>query len=151
MLHAKLAQLPEVAVPTDVLEFLARRITSNVRELEGALTRVAAYATLTARPITLETTRAVLADQLRAHDRRITIDEIQRKTADYYGLKLADLLSPRRAREVARPRQVAMYLAKKLTPRSLPRDRATFRWARSHDGDARPSSRSKNYGRRTTS
>ena len=120
VLHAKLAQLPDVAVPTDVLEFLARKITSNVRELEGALTRVAAYATLTARAITLETTRAVLADQLRAHDRRITIDEIQRKTADYYGLKLADLLSPRRAREVARPRQVAMYLAKKLTPRSLP-------------------------------
>ena len=120
VLHAKLAQLPEVACPLDVLEFLARKITSNVRELEGALTRIAAYATLTAKPITLETTRAVLADQLRAHDRRITIDEIQRKTADYYGLKLADLLSPRRAREVARPRQVAMYLAKKLTPRSLP-------------------------------
>ncbi len=120
VLHAKLGQLPDVAVPTDVLEFLARKITSNVRELEGALTRVTAYATLTAKPITLETTRAVLADQLRAHDRRITIDEIQRKTADYYGLKLADLLSPRRAREVARPRQVAMYLAKKLTPRSLP-------------------------------
>lgn len=120
VLHAKLAQLPDVAVPVDVLEFLARKITSNVRELEGALTRVAAYATLTARAISLETTRAVLADQLRAHDRRITIDEIQRKTADYYGLKLADLLSPRRAREVARPRQVAMYLAKKLTPRSLP-------------------------------
>ena len=120
VLHAKLAMLPEVACPTDVLEFLARKITSNVRELEGALTRVAAYATLTNKAITLETTRAVLADQLRAHDRRITIDEIQRKTADYYGLKLADLLSPRRAREVARPRQVAMYLAKKLTPRSLP-------------------------------
>ena len=120
VLHAKLAALPEVACPLDVLEFLARKITSNVRELEGALTRVAAYATLTNKAITLETTRAVLADQLRAHDRRITIDEIQRKTADYYGLKLADLLSPRRAREVARPRQVAMYLAKKLTPRSLP-------------------------------
>jgi len=120
VLHAKLGQLPDVACPTDVLEFLARKITSNVRELEGALTRVAAYATLTNKTITLETTRAVLADQLRAHDRRITIDEIQRKTADYYGLKLADLLSPRRAREVARPRQVAMYLAKKLTPRSLP-------------------------------
>ncbi len=120
VLHAKLSQLPEIACPSDVLEFLARRITSNVRELEGALTRVAAYATLSARAITLDTTRAVLADQLRAHDRRITIDEIQRKTADYYGLKLADMLSPRRAREVARPRQVAMYLAKKLTPRSLP-------------------------------
>ncbi len=120
VLHAKLGQLPDVACPTDVLEFLARKITSNVRELEGALTRVAAYATLTNKAVTLETTRSVLADQLRAHDRRITIDEIQRKTADYYGLKLADLLSPRRAREVARPRQVAMYLAKKLTPRSLP-------------------------------
>jgi len=120
ILHAKASALPDVACPADVLEFLARRITSNVRELEGALNRVTAYAALTNQAITIETTRAVLADQLRAHERRITIDEIQRKTAEHYGLRLADMLSARRAREVARPRQVAMYLAKKLTPRSLP-------------------------------
>lgn len=120
ILHAKMAALPDTGVPRDVVEFLARRIASNVRELEGALNRVTAYAALTGQPITMEFTRQVLADVLRAHDRRVTIDEIQRKTADYYGLKLAELLSARRAREVARPRQVAMYLAKKLTPRSLP-------------------------------
>lgn len=120
ILHAKADVLPEVACPADVLEFLARRITSNVRELEGALNRVTAYATLTGQAITIDTTRQVLADSLRAHERRITIDEIQRKTAEHYGLRLADMMSARRAREVARPRQVAMYLAKKLTPRSLP-------------------------------
>jgi chromosomal replication initiator protein len=65
-------------------------------------------------------TRETLADLLRAHEKKLTIDEIQRKVADYYALKMTDLLSARRAREVARPRQVAMYLAKKLTPRSLP-------------------------------
>ncbi len=122
ILHAKLQRLgPDKAkVPDDVIEFLARKITSNVRELEGALNRVVAYGTLTGRAVTLEFTREVLVDVLKAHDRKITIDEIQRRVADYYAIKLNDLLSARRAREVARPRQVAMYLAKKLTPRSLP-------------------------------
>jgi chromosomal replication initiator protein len=120
ILHAKAAALPDVRAPRDLLDFLARRITSNVRELEGALNRVTAYAALTGQPLTLEFARQVLSDVLRAHERRITIDEIQRKTAEHYGLKMTELLSQRRAREVARPRQVAMYLAKKLTPRSLP-------------------------------
>lgn len=120
ILHAKLAALPDIACPPDVAEFLARRITSNVRELEGALNRVAAHAALQGQPVSLEYATRVLADVLRAHDRRLTIDEIQRKTAEHYKLKLSDLLSPCRAREVARPRQVAMYLAKKLTQRSLP-------------------------------
>ncbi|MFZ4111528.1 MAG: helix-turn-helix domain-containing protein, partial [Polymorphobacter sp.] len=92
----------------------------NVRELEGALNRVVAYAALVNAPVTLQFTRETLADLLRAHEKKLTIDEIQRKVAEYYALKMADLLSARRAREVARPRQVAMYLAKKLTPRSLP-------------------------------
>lgn len=121
ILHAKVAALgARVSVPDDVIEFLARKITANVRELEGALNRVTAFAMLVGKPVTLEFTRETLADLLRAHEKKLTIDEIQRKVADYYGLKVADLLSERRAREVARPRQIAMYLAKKMTPRSLP-------------------------------
>jgi len=121
ILHAKVAALGNrVAVPDDVIEFLARKITANVRELEGALNRVTAFALLVNKPVSLEFTRETLADLLRAHEKKLTIDEIQRKVADYYGLKVADLLSERRAREVARPRQIAMYLAKKMTPRSLP-------------------------------
>jgi chromosomal replication initiator protein len=121
ILHAKVAALGNRAeVPDDVIEFLARKITANVRELEGALNRVTAFALLVRKPITLEFTRETLADLLRAHEKKLTIDEIQRKVADYYGLKVSDLLSERRARDVARPRQIAMYLAKKLTPRSLP-------------------------------
>jgi chromosomal replication initiator protein len=121
ILHAKLAGMPQnIAVPAEVIEFLARKITANVRELEGALNRVVAYAALVNAPVTLEFTRETLADLLRAHEKKLTIDEIQRKVAEHYHLKLSDLMSARRAREVARPRQVAMYLAKKLTPRSLP-------------------------------
>ncbi len=121
ILQAKVAALgTRVQVPDDVVEFLARKITANVRELEGALNRVTAFALLIGKPITLEFTRETLADLLRAHEKKLTIDEIQRKVAEYYGLKLSDLLSERRARDVARPRQIAMYLAKKMTPRSLP-------------------------------
>ena len=103
-----------------MFEFLAHRITSNVRELEGALNRVLAYSNLVGRPITLETTQEVLHDLLRANDRRITIEDIQKRVAEHYKLRVADMHSPRRARAVARPRQVAMYLAKQLTTRSLP-------------------------------
>ncbi|MGQ3028638.1 MAG: chromosomal replication initiator protein DnaA, partial [Ferrovibrionaceae bacterium] len=103
-----------------VLEFLAHRITSNVRELEGALNRLVAYANLVGRPITLETAQEVLQDLLRANDRRVTIEEIQKKVAEHYNIKFMDMTSARRARVVARPRQVAMYLAKQLTSRSLP-------------------------------
>ncbi len=107
-------------VPQDVLEFLAHRITSNVRELEGALKRIVAHAELVGRPITLESTGDVLRDLLRSCDRRITIDEIQKKVAEHYDIRVADMHSARRLRAVARPRQVAMYLAKQLTPASLP-------------------------------
>jgi chromosomal replication initiator protein len=110
----------EAEVPDRVLEFLAHRITANVRELEGALNRVVAQATLVGRAITLEIAQEVLQDLLRAHERRITIEDIQKRVAEHYGLRMADMLSARRARAVARPRQVAMYLAKQLTPRSLP-------------------------------
>lgn len=119
ILQAKRAQL-EADVPSSVLEFLALKVTSNIRELEGALNRIVAHADVTKNPITLESTQDVLQDLLRAHDRRITIDEIQRKVAEHYNLRLTDMHSARRARNVARPRQVAMYLAKQLTARSLP-------------------------------
>ncbi len=114
------ATLAGMAVPAKVLEFLAHKITSNVRELEGALNRVIAHANLFNRQVTLETTQEVLHDVLRAHDRRITIDEIQRRVAEHYHIRLTDMSSARRARNVARPRQIAMYLAKQLTGRSLP-------------------------------
>jgi len=107
-------------VPDSVLEFLALKVTSNIRELEGALNRIVAHADVAKQVITLESTQEVLQDLLRAHDRRITIDEIQRKVAEHYNLRLSDMHSARRARNVARPRQVAMYLAKTLTARSLP-------------------------------
>jgi chromosomal replication initiator protein len=120
ILKAKVAAIPGARVPDAVIEFLARRIVANVRELEGALNRVIAYANLTGRAVDVDFAREVLADLLRAHTRKLTIDDIQRRVAEHYRLKLHDLVSPRRAREVARPRQVAMYLAKQLTPRSLP-------------------------------
>jgi chromosomal replication initiator protein len=110
----------QVEIPQKVLEFLAHKITSNVRELEGALNRIVAHATLVGRPITIETTQEVLQDLLRANDRRVTIDEIQKRVAEHYNVRVSDMHSARRARAVARPRQVAMYLAKQLTARSLP-------------------------------
>lgn len=119
ILQAKREQLG-AEVPDSVLEFLALKVTSNIRELEGALNRIVAHADVSKSEVTLETTQEVLQDLLRAHDRRITIDEIQRKVAEHYNLRMADMHSARRARNVARPRQVAMYLAKMLTARSLP-------------------------------
>jgi len=119
ILEAKAARAG-VAVPPKVLEFLAHKITSNVRELEGALNRLVAHANLFGRPVTLEATQEVLHDILKAHDRRVTIEEIQRRVAEHCNIRLSDMSSARRARAVARPRQVAMYLAKQLTSRSLP-------------------------------
>lgn len=119
ILQAKAEQM-EVHVSQKVLEFLAHKISSNVRELEGALTRVIAHSTLVGREITLDTTQEVLRDLLRANDRRVSIDEIQKKVAEYFSVRVSDMHSPRRARTVARPRQIAMYLSKHLTPRSLP-------------------------------
>src|SRR3954470_22127225 len=116
----KLEALPEVKVPEDVVMFLAKRISSNVRELEGALNRIAAYATMQNRVIDLDFVGEVLANILRANQRRISIDEIQTRVSDHYRIRKAEMTSARRAREVARPRQVAMYLSKQLTPRSLP-------------------------------
>ena len=119
ILQAK-AELKQTLIPAKVLEFLAHKITSNVRELEGALTRITAHAQLVGRSITLESAQDVLHDLLRANDRRVTIEEIQKRVAEHFNIRLADMHSARRARAVARPRQVAMYLCKQLTPRSLP-------------------------------
>jgi chromosomal replication initiator protein len=109
-----------LVIADGVLEFLAHRITTNVRVLEGALTRLFAFASLVGRDITLELTQDCLSDILRASDRRVTIEEIQRKVAEHYNVRLSDMIGPKRVRTIARPRQVAMYLAKQLTPRSLP-------------------------------
>lgn len=119
ILKARAAQLGAI-VPDAVLEFLSLKITSNIRELEGALNRIVAHADVTKSDITLESTQEVLQDLLRSSDRRVTIDEIQRRVAEHYNVRIADMHSARRARNVARPRQVAMYLAKQLTARSLP-------------------------------
>lgn len=119
ILQSKAEQMG-VEIPPRVLEFLAHRITSNVRELEGGLNRIVAYASLVGRPITLESAQEVLHDLLRANDRKVTIEEIQKRVAEHFNIKLSEMSSARRSRAVARPRQVAMYLAKQLTARSLP-------------------------------
>ncbi|MEM9575746.1 MAG: chromosomal replication initiator protein DnaA [Pseudomonadota bacterium] len=103
-----------------VLEFLAHRISTNVRVLEGALTRLCAFSSLVGRDIDMDLTQDCLSDILRASERKITVEEIQRKVSDHYNIRLSDMIGPKRLRSYARPRQVAMYLCKKLTSRSLP-------------------------------
>ena len=107
-------------IASGVLEFLAHRIPNNVRVLEGALLRLFAFASLVGREITLDLTQDCLADTLRNADRKVTIEEIQRKVSEHYNIRQSDLIGPRRVRTIARPRQIAMYLAKQLTSRSLP-------------------------------
>jgi chromosomal replication initiator protein len=119
ILEAKAGAM-NLAMPKPVMEFIAHRISSSVRELEGALNRLVAHSELVGRELTIEATHELLRDVLRANDRRVTIDDIQRRVAEHYNIRLADMSSPRRARAVARPRQIAMYLAKQLTTRSLP-------------------------------
>ncbi len=111
---------PDLAISEGVLEFLAHRISTNVRVLEGALTRLFAFASLVGREIDMELTQDCLADVLRASERKITVEEIQRKVSEYYNIRLSDIIGPKRLRSYARPRQVAMYLCKQLTSRSLP-------------------------------
>ncbi len=119
-LAVHVANYPGLEMDKGVLEFLAHRITSNVRVLEGALTRLYAFASLVGKPITMELTQDCLADVIRASERKITVEEIQRKVADHYNIRLSDMIGPKRLRAFARPRQVAMWLCKKLTTRSLP-------------------------------
>ncbi len=119
ILQSKAEQLG-IDISPRVVEFLAQKITTSVRELEGALNRIVAHSTLVGRGITLETCQEVLQDLLRANERRMTIEEIQKRVAEHFNIRFADMHSARRARAVARPRQIAMYLCKQLTSRSLP-------------------------------
>jgi chromosomal replication initiator protein len=114
------AALTQVDLPEEVAFFIAKRIRSNVRELEGALRRVVATSHFTGRPITLEFAKDALRDLLALQERLVTVENIQKTVAEYYKIRIADLLSKRRSRSIARPRQVAMALAKELTNHSLP-------------------------------
>ena len=119
ILQAK-AEQKSLQLKQEVMEFLANKITNNVREMEGALNRLAVHASIQDSEISVDLVKDVLKDLLRTNSRKITIDEIQKKVVEHYNIKLSDMHSPRRSRSVARPRQVAMYLAKSITTRSLP-------------------------------
>jgi chromosomal replication initiator protein len=114
------AAMSHVDLPEEVAFFIAKRIRSNVRELEGALRRVVATSNFTGRPITLDLVKEALRDLLALQEKLVTVENIQKTVAEYYKIRIADLLSKRRSRSIARPRQVAMALAKELTNHSLP-------------------------------
>ncbi len=114
------AAMTQVDLPDEVAFFIAKRIRSNVRELEGALRRVVATSNFTGRPITLDFAKEALSDLLALQEKLVTVENIQKTVAEYYKIRIADLLSKRRSRSIARPRQVAMALAKELTNHSLP-------------------------------
>jgi len=116
----KKAHQSKVKIPEEVAFFIAKRLRSNVRELEGALNRVIANANFTGRPITIDFVKDALRDLLALQDKLVTIDNIQKTVAEYFKIRVADILSKRRSRSVARPRQIAMSLAKELTNHSLP-------------------------------
>ena len=116
----KKALRENISLPSDVAFFIAQRVSSNIRELEGALRRVAANAQFTGQEVTLENTRIWLKDILARQERLVTLDNIQKTTADYFHVRVGDMLSKKRNRSIARPRQVAMALAKELTTHSLP-------------------------------
>ena len=114
-------------MPDNVLDFLARKITSNIREVEGAFNRLIAYATLVGKDITIDTSKEVLVDLLRASNRKIGIDDIQKQVAAHFNIRIADMFSARRSRQIARPRQIAMFLAKNPHLTLLSRNRQTIR------------------------
>jgi chromosomal replication initiator protein len=116
----KKAEQSSIDIPDEVSFFIAKRFRSNVRELEGALNRVIANSNLTGKPVTLEFTQNSLRDLILLQDKQITLENIQKLTAEYYKIRIADLLSKRRNRSIARPRQVAMSISKELTNHSLP-------------------------------
>lgn len=118
ILQSKVEKI-QVSVPNQVLEFLAAKITSNVRELEGALNKVIAHTNLTKQEVTLANTQDILRDLLRSNEKNITIEEVQKKVAERHNLKVSDMYSSKRSRNIARPRQIAMYLSKTLTVHSL--------------------------------
>ena len=114
------AELHNIDLPSDVTEFLAHKISSNVRELEGALNRLAAYSSLVQKPITIDSVYDVLSDVIRASNRQVSISEIQRQVAQHFNIRIDDMHSKRRSKNIVHPRQVAMYLAKHLTSSSYP-------------------------------
>ncbi len=120
ILHTKIEAKKDVVVNDEIVQFLAKKISSNVRELEGALRRLVAHSELVNRPINLEVAKQLLHDLLKANDRRVSVEDIQKKVAEYFNIRFNDMVSVRRSRVVARPRQVAMYLSKTFTPKSLP-------------------------------
>lgn len=119
ILKSKVSNMNKNDIPEQVLEFLAGKIRSNVRELEGALNKVIAHSNLMDVPVTMSSTQQILADLLRSNEKTVTIMEIQKKVAKYFEIKLSDMSSAKRSRCIARPRQIAMYLCKQLTIRSL--------------------------------
>ena len=120
ILQSKGVQLFDVELPNEVAFFIGKRVRSNIRELEGALRRIVANSHFTGQPITMEFAKEALRDMIAAQDKLVTIDNIQRTVAEYYKIRTSDLLSSKRSRTIARPRQVAMTLAKELTNHSLP-------------------------------
>lgn len=118
ILESKLEKM-DIKISRSVIDFLASKITSNVRELEGALNKVIAHSTLIGREVTLESTQDILRDLLRSNERIVTVEDIQKKVAHKYNIKISDMSSTKRIRAIARPRQIAMYLSKILTARSL--------------------------------
>ncbi|MGY6550069.1 MAG: chromosomal replication initiator protein DnaA [Roseinatronobacter sp.] len=109
-----------VRISDGIFEFLAHRISTNVRVLEGALQRLFAFSSLIGQDVTMDMAQDCLSDILRTSERRVTVEEIQRKVAEHFNIRLSDMLGPKRVRTIARPRQIAMYLSKELTTRSLP-------------------------------
>ena len=120
ILQSKAEASHDLKLPDDVAHFVAQRVRSSVRDLEGALHRLAASARFRGEPLTVDFARTTLKDMLAAYERQVTIENIKRKVADYYNIRVSDLSSPRRTRTLARPRQIAMALAKELTQHSLP-------------------------------
>ena len=120
ILHTKIEARKDVVVDDEIIQFLAKKISSNVRELEGALRRLVAHSELVNRPINLEVAKQLLHDLLKVNDRKVSVEDIQKKVAEYFNIRFNDMISVRRSRVVARPRQVAMYLSKTFTPKSLP-------------------------------
>ncbi len=124
ILQRKAAQFAQsygaIKIDNGVFEFLAHRITTNVRVLEGALQRLFAFSSLIGQEVSLDMVQDCLSDILRSSERRVTVEEIQRKVAEHFNIRLSDMLGPKRTRTIARPRQIAMYLSKEMTSRSLP-------------------------------
>jgi len=145
ILKSKALQLFNVDIPNEVAFFVGKRVRSNIRELEGALRRIIANSEFTGRPITLDFVKDALRDMIAAQDKQITVENIQKTVAEYYKIRVADLLSAKRSRMVARPRQIAMTLARELTHHSLPeigdafggRDHTTVLYATSRISDLR--------------